>query len=44
MARSCIQALVEDILGEAEEVSVIDDEWEFAVLVSLPVNYSSGIG
>lgn len=42
-ARSCLQALVEDILAEAEEVSVIDDEWEFAVLVSLPVNDSSGM-
>ena len=43
-ARSCIQALVEDILVEAEEVSVINDKWEFAVLVSLPVKDSSGIG
>ena len=43
-ARSCLEALVEDILTEAEDVSVIDQDWEFAVLVSLPVNDSSGIG
>ena len=43
-AHSCLEARVDDTLTEAENVSVIDQDWEFAVLVSLPVNDSSGIG
>lgn len=37
-------ALIEDILTEADDMSAIDQDWEFGVLVSLSVNDSSGIG